>query len=608
VPPVRVKKRPRALTVALSATLAVAAALLAWPAVRRELERRVVRRARAEAARLGLQLQVERVEVSPSLRIRLERLTVERKQAGVGRFEWVEIEPRLWGRGLGRVSRVAIGPGRVALPHGFEVETRPSTWQVTTRRGQLQVAGFQGGLGVTAETSAANGGGTLVVQARGLRLQQMVEVRWNGTSLVEGGLWDGTLVLRRGGDGKRAAQVRMVAKGLRLAALPRLEGLADGSRLGEPVDVDLDIAAASSEARSRLQVATFRLVTDRVVAEGHGQVESSPTGSELDVQLRIDHLDLRGLFDVLGLDPPAGDLGSLSAAVAVSRRPDQPGPITVRQSLVFSPPRSSLAAVERLREPFTYRVVEADGNVREIEVRPGAPGFVALDEVPPLFVQTLLLAEDFGFHGHAGVDPSAMAEAAVASLGGDKPWRGASTITQQLAKNLLLSKERTLTRKLSEVPLALLLDSRLEKERQLEIYLNIVEWGPGLYGLRSAAEHYFGKTPARLRPKEMAFLVRLIPGPLIYQRSFASGELSPAFEELVLQLLGKLWSTGALTDAEYQEALLTRLEIRGSPRSPLEPAVDAEADRTSVETTGRPEAAAFSSRGAERRRWRASKL
>jgi penicillin-binding protein 1A len=401
------------------------------------------------------------------------------------------------------------------------------------------------------------------VKTQNLRLQQVADVRWNGTSLAEGGRWGGSLLLRVGSDGEQAAQARMAGRGLRLAALPSLEGLVDGSPRGEPVDVSLDIAAAFTPTRRCLQVSMLRLATDRVVAEGHGRIESTPTASSLDVQFRLDHLDLRALFDVLGLDPPADKLGTLSAAVAVARRPDQQGPITVRQSLSFSPPHRTLAAIERLREPFTYRAEGSDGILHLIEVRPGAPGFIALSEVPPLFVRALLLAEDFGFEGHRGVDLSAVAEAAVASLAEGRPWRGASTITQQLVKNLLLSKERTLTRKLSELPLALLLDSRLDKERQLEIYLNVVEWGPGLYGLRPAAEHYFGKTPAQLSPKEMAFLVRLIPGPLVYQRCFASGEVSPAFEGLVVSLLGKLWSTGALTDEEYQEALETPLRIGG---------------------------------------------
>ena len=91
--------------------------------------------------------------------------------------------------------------------------------------------------------------------------------------------------------------------------------------------------------------------------------------------------------------------------------------------------------------------------------------------------------------------------------------RGASTITQQLAKNLFLSRDKHLGRKLQELSLALLLEATLDKQRILEIYLNVIEWGPDLYGLRPAARRYFGREPRELTPKQMAFLVALIPGP-----------------------------------------------------------------------------------------------
>jgi membrane peptidoglycan carboxypeptidase len=140
--------------------------------------------------------------------------------------------------------------------------------------------------------------------------------------------------------------------------------------------------------------------------------------------------------------------------------------------------------------------------------------------------------------------------------------RGASTITQQLAKNLFLSRERSLHRKLQELAFAFLLESALGKDRILEIYLNVIEWGPGLHGLRPAARHYFGKEPGALTPKEMAFLVTLIPGPIKYQRSFEEGALSPGMEPLVTNLLSKLRSLEALSSEEYEAALAETLTFR----------------------------------------------
>jgi membrane peptidoglycan carboxypeptidase len=92
--------------------------------------------------------------------------------------------------------------------------------------------------------------------------------------------------------------------------------------------------------------------------------------------------------------------------------------------------------------------------------------------------------------------------------------RGASRLTQQLAKNLFLSRDKQLGRKLQELAITFLLESALGKDRILEIYLNIIEWGPDLHGLRPAACTYFGREPKDLTPAEMAFLVEIIPAPI----------------------------------------------------------------------------------------------
>jgi monofunctional biosynthetic peptidoglycan transglycosylase len=193
---------------------------------------------------------------------------------------------------------------------------------------------------------------------------------------------------------------------------------------------------------------------------------------------------------------------------------------------------------------------------------------VALADVPPLFVSTLLLGEDSAFFGHRGIDLSEIPGALVTNWQRGGAARGASTITQQLAKNLFLSRDKRLGRKLHELSLALLLESTLSKGRLLEIYLNVIEWGPDLYGLRPAARRYFDKEPKDLAPVEMAFLVALIPGPLKYQRSFASGSLSPGFRPLVDDLLAKVHSTGAITAADYEKARQEPLSVRTAEPEP----------------------------------------
>jgi membrane peptidoglycan carboxypeptidase len=217
--------------------------------------------------------------------------------------------------------------------------------------------------------------------------------------------------------------------------------------------------------------------------------------------------------------------------------------------------------VARLRGDFVHEVTAADGRRQTIEVSPASPGFIARADIPPLFVQTLLIGEDAAFFSHRGLDLGELPKALAANWAQGRAVRGASTITQQLAKNLFLSREKSLHRKLQELALAFLLESALGKDRILEIYLNVIEWGPGLYGLRPAARYYFGKEPGALTPKEMAFLVALIPGPIKYQRSFEDGSLSPGFEPLVTNLLVKLRSVDALSEEEYAAALAQTLSF-----------------------------------------------
>jgi membrane peptidoglycan carboxypeptidase len=233
----------------------------------------------------------------------------------------------------------------------------------------------------------------------------------------------------------------------------------------------------------------------------------------------------------------------------------------VSQRLEFTPPSRRLPLLERLRGDFVHEVVVPGGGSKSILVSPSSPDFIALRDVPGLMVQTLLLGEDSGFFGHRGIDLSEVPFAILTNWSRGMAARGASTLSQQLAKNLFLSREKRLGRKLQELSLALLLESTLGKERILEIYLNVIEWGPGLFGLRPAARQYFGEEPHELTPAQMALLVALVPGPVKYQRSLADGTPSRGFRPLIDRLLAKLRSVSALSEEEYQAALAEDLRV-----------------------------------------------
>lgn len=140
--------------------------------------------------------------------------------------------------------------------------------------------------------------------------------------------------------------------------------------------------------------------------------------------------------------------------------------------------------------------------------------WVPLSRVSQHLIDAVLLAEDAGFYHHDGVDYHELWESMKINWRTKKIRRGASTITQQLAKNLYLSSERTLTRKFRELLITRRLEEDLNKRRILELYLNVVEWGPHLYGVEQAARTYFGVSARNLTPAQSATLAGMLVNPI----------------------------------------------------------------------------------------------
>ena len=139
--------------------------------------------------------------------------------------------------------------------------------------------------------------------------------------------------------------------------------------------------------------------------------------------------------------------------------------------------------------------------------------FVPLDSIDADIHWAVIASEDARFYEHAGVDWKAVGKA-VDEFQGGRRLRGASTITQQLAKNLFLTTHSTFVRKGLELPLAYLTDLLLSKRRILEIYLNVIEWGPGVYGAEAAARYHYGKSASSLTRDQAARLAACLPDPL----------------------------------------------------------------------------------------------
>jgi monofunctional biosynthetic peptidoglycan transglycosylase len=177
-------------------------------------------------------------------------------------------------------------------------------------------------------------------------------------------------------------------------------------------------------------------------------------------------------------------------------------------------------------------------------------GWVSLAEVPRKVVGAILVSEDAAFYGHHGFDFGEIRKAIEIDFKARRFVRGASTITQQTARNLFLEKDKTLWRKLKEVVLTVSLERKLSKGRILELYLNIAEFGRGLYGIGPASRHYFHKSPSNLSAKEAAFLAMLLPSPIRYSLSYYQGKMTPKAERKVEKILGRMVKAGYLSEAE----------------------------------------------------------
>jgi monofunctional glycosyltransferase len=182
-------------------------------------------------------------------------------------------------------------------------------------------------------------------------------------------------------------------------------------------------------------------------------------------------------------------------------------------SLLLLPPVEQLA---RPRASLVITVRDWNRGEHAFVVGPRNPHWTPISSVPASLKKAVVAAEDGNFYSHEGVDHEAIREAIKADLREGRFARGGSTITQQVAKNLFLSREKTISRKIKEYVLARRIDDALSKSRILELYLNVVELGPMVHGVGHASRYYFGKVPRELSLRESAFLAAMLPGPKIF--------------------------------------------------------------------------------------------
>jgi monofunctional biosynthetic peptidoglycan transglycosylase len=231
-----------------------------------------------------------------------------------------------------------------------------------------------------------------------------------------------------------------------------------------------------------------------------------------------------------------------------------------------------------------YRIEQWEKEGKKIKI---SKIWVPLNRISPYLVKAVLISEDDKFYRHSGFDIEGIKKAIDKDLKEKKFKYGGSTITQQLAKNLYLNPTKNPVRKIQEAIITWRIERTLSKKRILEIYLNIAEWGEGIFGAEAASRHYFGKSASGLTPMEAARLASVLPNPIKY-----SPVKSSKFVERKANLIYFIMQKRGIIKEEYEEVDEDNLnqieqnkaepsaETQNKAESPVEPQSNGEADQS----------------------------
>lgn len=203
-----------------------------------------------------------------------------------------------------------------------------------------------------------------------------------------------------------------------------------------------------------------------------------------------------------------------------------------------------------INQPFVYTPYEKGKPVREIVVGPENPDYTPIDQISPDLRNALLTSEDYNFFTHKGFNEKAFRVSIATNFKEKSFKRGASTISMQLVKNVFLNRNKTISRKVEEILIVWLIENQhiVPKERMYEVYLNIIEWGPNVYGIGEAARYYFSKSPANLNLGESIFLAFVVPRPKAALNWFVpGGYLQVRNVRGYFKLIGRIMARRGLT-------------------------------------------------------------
>lgn len=244
------------------------------------------------------------------------------------------------------------------------------------------------------------------------------------------------------------------------------------------------------------------------------------------------------------------------------------------------------ANLSKLNGEFMYHAIINDVPQRGVYVGNSNPNYTPLSAISPFLRKCVLTTEDPSFFSHKGFIKEAFKQSIVKNIKTKKFSRGGSTISMQLIKNAFLTREKTLSRKLEEILLVYILENNriVSKERMLEVYFNIIEWGPNVYGIGEAAQFYFQKHPLELTLNECLYLANIVPSPRKFMYQFnAEGNLKPFAISREKMLKNTMMRRGLIVPEDTINQL--PIMITGSARSFIKVKAESvtETDSTSIE-------------------------
>jgi hypothetical protein len=463
-------------------------------------------------------------------------------------------------------QRLNLGPGALHVRHdatGLEVDFSPGQIDPNTKGDPSRLSSYARVPAKEGEIALHVEGGPVTLASLGVREQDF-------------GLFDvGRTRLEAKGDVKLTADARkiMFDGNGRLASLSIVhKALADDPVRG--LDVGWRASGSVALDGSSIRLDDGKAELGAIRFEASGAIEQGADFTRIEGHASIPTSDCQRVFEslpqalipkLLGLKM-TGTFGLHSGFEIDTRNPndmDIDWDLKNKCRITKAPPEID---VDRFTGPFKHIVYDEKNEKVEIVTGPSTPDWVPYHVMTPFLEAALTTTEDGGFRSHKGFDKSAIKNSIRDNLRQGRFVRGASTVTMQLAKNLYLEREKNLSRKLQEAVLTTYLEQALTKEEILELYFNVVEFGPMLYGIGPAAGHYFNASPSELSVAQSLFMTSILPNP---KRTYfgPTGQLSKGWAGYLHRVLKIMRDRNKITDAELIDGLSEVLTF-GVAKSP----------------------------------------